>query len=531
MKRFLAMLLCTGMLLCLFSGCAQENAPHTPTGDGLTWDDDASHPTEEVDADLQELTLVYYPERSLNPLISTDFTNRALFSLLYQGLFAVDRNYNVTPILCKSYSRSEDMRTYTFYLNDATFSDGARLTVDDVVATFNAASESGFYRGRFLHVVDISASWDGGVTIRLNTASENLPLLLDVPILQASQLEAEHPAGTGPYLMEDSTSGPRLRRRSDWWCQADLAVTARSIPLTVAQSPAQIRDAFEFFDVGLVCADPGSDSYADYRCDYELWDSESGIFLFLACNLRSEVFSDPELRAALTYAIDRDTLSESYYRGYARSASLPASPQSPYYNENLAAQYAYDPIKFAQAVSANGFQNSEVSLLVNMDDSLRLRAARAIAKMLNECGLSVTVVEASGTDYTYRLNAWDYDLYLGQTKLSPNMDLTPFFNGYGSMNHGGISDPTIYALCLDALANIGNYYNLHQTIMNDGRLCPILFRSYAVYATRGLLTGLTPSRDNVFYYSLGRSMEDALVAEAGPEPTLPEPEPDPIPEA
>jgi hypothetical protein len=47
--------------------------------------------------------------------------------------------------------------------------------------------------------------------------------------------------------------------------------------------------------------------------------------------------------------------------------------------------------------------------------------------------------------------------------------------------------------------------------MDDGRLCPILFRSYAVYATRGLLTGLTPARDSVFYYSLGRSMENALL--------------------
>ena len=47
--------------------------------------------------------------------------------------------------------------------------------------------------------------------------------------------------------------------------------------------------------------------------------------------------------------------------------------------------------------------------------------------------------------------------------------------------------------------------------MDDGRLCPVLFRSYAVYATRGLLTGLTPSRDSVFYYSLGRTMENALL--------------------
>ena len=69
----------------------------------------------------------------------------------------------------------------------------------------------------------------------------------------------------------------------------------------------------------------------------------------------------------------------------------------------------------------------------------------------------------------------------------------------------------LYTLCMDALANHGNFYTLHQNVMADGGLCPILFSSYAVYATRGLLTGLTPARDSVFYYSLGRSMESALL--------------------
>ena len=91
------------------------------------------------------------------------------------------------------------------------------------------------------------------------------------------------------------------------------------------------------------------------------------------------------------------------------------------------------------------------------------------------------------------------------------MDLSPFFSSSGSLSFGKISDAAIYALCKEALANHGNYYTLHQTVMNDGRLCPILFRSYAVYATRGLLTELTPARDNIFFYSLGKTMDSALL--------------------
>ena len=37
---------------------------------------------------------------------------------------------------------------------------------------------------------------------------------------------------------------------------------------------------------------------------------------------------------------------------------------------------------------------------------------------------------------------------------------------------------------------------------------PILFHRYSVHATRGQLTGLTPARDNVCYYSLGKNLSD-----------------------
>jgi hypothetical protein len=104
-----------------------------------------------------------------------------------------------------------------------------------------------------------------------------------------------------------------------------------------------------------------------------------------------------------------------------------------------------------------------------------------------------------------------YDLYLAQTKLSPNMDLTAFFRQGGALNFGGLSDAATYAMAREALANRGNYYNLHEMIMEDGQLCPILIRSYAVYATRGLVTDLQPSRDNLFCYSLGRTLQDANV--------------------
>lgn len=510
MKRIFAMVLSFVLVISMLAGCQYGEEPYVPTGDGLNGTEPiqsaAPAPGKE-----QVLTMVYYPDKPMNPYVTADFTNRTLFGLLYQGLFSTDMKYQPTPILCSGYTVSKDMKTYEFRLEKATFSDGSVLTADDVVASLLAAKEGMVYKGRFTHVQEISATPEGNVVIKMNIPYENLPILLDVPIVKAGQVKEACPIGTGPYVMASAMTGMQLVRRDNWWCDAALQVTAPYIPLIKAESPAQIRDAFEFSTVGLVNTDPGSDTYVDYRCDYELWNCENGIFLYLGCNDESEVFSVPEVRQALTHAINRDALVETLYRGFAQSATLPASPDSPYYNVALASQYGYQAEKFANAVEAAELKGKEIKLLVKQDDSRRVRTAKAIAKMLTDCGLVVELKELGGEAYLNALRLSQYDLHLGQTTLSPNMDLSAFFFVQGALNFGGMSDAGIFAICQEALANRGNYYTLHKMVMEDAMLCPILFRSYAVYAKRGLVSEITPARDQIFFYTLGKTMDSIYI--------------------
>jgi hypothetical protein len=105
----------------------------------------------------------------------------------------------------------------------------------------------------------------------------------------------------------------------------------------------------------------------------------------------------------------------------------------------------------------------------------------------------------------------NYDLYLGVTRLSSNMDLCPFYAPWGELSRNGISDEVIYSLCLESLANQGNYYNLHKAVADDAKIIPIAFLGYSIYATRGLMTDLMPARDNVFAYSLGKTMQQIQI--------------------
>ncbi len=510
MKRILCILLCA----CLLCGCSLfGEEPYVPTGDSLIRDD-MPLPTEPVDDTPLDLSLVYYPEKTMNPYASNDYTNRALFSLIYQGLFNYDRNYQVQPVLCKQYSVSRDMRTYVFYLENATFSDGAPVTPEDVVASFQQAKASAYYGGRFSHISSFTVTEDRGVQVRTSVPMENLPLLLDIPIVKATEVELDNPLGSGPYMLDKNSLHPILRR-TNWWSKAVPPINAPAITLFEAkashQALSQIADYFKFDGLDLVCVNPCSDPYADYMCDCEHWSMENGNFLYLACSADSPLTTSG-LRKALTFAVDRDTLATTQYRGFGLAATLPASPRFPYYNQALANNYGYDPEKFAQAVEDAGMIGREITLLVNGQDSLRSQVAQAIADMLEAGGLKVIVEKKSGSSYTSALRYRNYDLYLGQTKLSPNMDLSNFFSSAGSLNYGGLSDVAAYALSKEALANHGNYYTLHESVMENGLICPILFQSFGVFSTRGKVSFLTPARDNIFYYSTGKTLAEALIS-------------------
>lgn len=518
MKRILILFLCLCLAASCFAGCAAEDTPYIPTGDALMPEDADLTATAPKDESVkQELTLAYYAERELNPFRSTDFTNRVLFSLIYQGLFTYNENYEPVPLLCEKYRANADNRTYTVYLDkSATFSDGTPVTNADVIASVTAAKNSRYYGGRFTHLLKYEETEDGGIAFYLRLSVEDFPILLDFPIVKADQVEADRPLGTGPYILENSLAGAQLRRSPYWWCQSpDLLVTASSIPLVAVESATQIRDEFEFRDVGLVLADPCSDTYADFRCDLELWDCDNGTMLYIGCNVgysNEDIFKDDTLRKVLTYAIDREKLVADHYNGFGRPATLAMDPGYPYYSESLARKYAYDPKRFEEAVrNIKQPREEPLEFLVNADDSLRLRVAKDIVEMLTDGGLNVVLVELRNSEFIAKIKAANYDMYLGATRLSPNMDLSPFFRTWGNLSWGAIADEEIFELCQDALENHGNFPNLHKAVADDGSIVPVLFYNYAIYATRGLLTDLKPVRDNTFFYTLGRTDADAFI--------------------
>ena len=522
MKRRIALLLLVSLLLPML-GCGNsiDNSGYVATGDAILMEGQEPEDIEPEKENTQELTLAYYPDRSLNPLFGSDYTNRVLMSLMYQPLFAVDNQKNATPILCGAYKISQDYRTWIFYVDEnARFSDGTRVTAEDVLATYQQAKKNDYYKNRFYHVFNLSLTEDGtGVIFGLDTRYQNLPLLLDVPIVKASEVEAELPAGTGPYVFMRTASGAHLQRDHNWWCgETKVPATDESISLVEVTSVGEVRDQFQFGDVSVVCTNPMSDSFAEYRCDYELWQIESGYMLYIGCNVQwSDFFAkNGGIRTFLTYGLDRESLAQHAYKGRVNTVTIPCSPGEVFYSKTLASKYEYNPMEFVGHMGSYTIPTKDnvkktLTLAVNSDDSARVKIARDIAEDLTDLGLACETKEYSGSVFKNVLIAQNFDIYLGMTRLSPTMDLTEFFRVYGELSYGGIANETLLSMTTNALENNGNFYNLYQKLAEDGRIIPLMFGYYAVYAQRGICPDLNPARDNVFYYTLEKTMKDILI--------------------
>ena len=517
MKKLIALGLLLALLLSGCAGTAKDPAPTEPTAAETT---EAATEPETTDEPLAAKTddgfgLSYLPEYGLNPYTCLATVNRAAFSLLYESLFVVSGEFRAVPQLCQSFRVSEDGTTYYFTLvPGVTFSDGTLLTAQDVVASIQAARNSGIYRARLSHIYDISAEADGTIVILLDTPYENFAPMLDVPVVKADSVEAQTPTGSGPYYLRGET----LVRNPKWVETVPLCVDTDVIQLSPVETPNDLRDAFEFGGTDLVYCDPNSVAAGGYRCDYEAWEVPTTVMHYIGFNLYSGYFVNDTLRTAVTYAIDRNALSNEVYKGFAQPSVLPCNPLSDYYDEQLAKDYDYAPARFAEAVANSRVTTSEDYLghvgifLVCSDDPKRVAAAERIAEKLKSAGLNITVNAVDREQYLKDLDDGDFDLYYGETRLTPNFDLTEFFTKYGNLQFGAISSTGLAALCNSALKNSGSFYDLCGQLLQTAPICPVVFKSNAILVTRGVLSNITPGVDFVFLNTDGaRTLSDADV--------------------
>ena len=152
-------------------------------------------------------------------------------------------------------------------------------------------------------------------------------------------------------------------------------------------------------------------------------------------------------------------------------------PGSPRYVKELAESVTPDPARLREAVE----EGTEVNFLVSTEKPQRQTTARRIADSLSACGLQVTLNTFPPRAYAAALRAGNFDLYLGQIRLSPDLDAEPLFRTGSGVCFGGLDTLLqLRQICDLTRANHGNSATLAASILLDGVLCPIAFLQHAL---------------------------------------------------
>lgn len=502
MKRIVALLLFGFLLLTLPScGGGGNSAPGS------------SAPSSSGDADREEVkapvttpfTLAVYPEFSLHPTLAANRANLTLSPLLYEGLFEVDASFQAQPVLCQSYSVSEDKLVWTFTLRaGVTFSDGAPFTGQAVADALNLArSERGRFRERLADVTAVSASEEvpNQVVVTLRRANGSLPLLLDIPIALG---EGDRPAGTGPYMLSGNDEGLTLTARPGWWRKEDK-LPVQVIRLHTVSKSDELIYAFDAGEISLVDVDLMATNAMGYGGNYQTWDYATTGFLYLGFNTQSPLCRSAQTRRAIALAVDRDTIASAVYANHAVPALLPVHQDSPLYSQSAAgAAPAYRPEELAAQVEEQRLNEKELVFLVNSENTAKASAAQLIAYQLTAAGFAVELRQLSFEEYAAALAAKEFDLYLGETVLTADFDLSILLSSAGALNYGGWGDERSEG-ALSALRaaapeeRAAAAENLFALLNEQTPIVPVMFKNGSVLTQWGRVSGLSPVRGNVFY--------------------------------
>lgn len=332
-----------------------------------------------------------------NAMLGSDAPTNPVLALQFETLVAsspIDGQY--VPGLADYWEIAEDGRTYTFHLNqNATWQDGTPLTAADVIFSMDAQSNEATgssYTGTFNAFVESYSAVDDK-TVQMVASDiyaqvafhgnsycpimakhiwESVPFENWASDPGSTGEDLSRVIGTGPYQMtEYNPAGNRLvmTKNPNYWDQisvVDEFVFSTSLDDTAAIEQVRAGDV-DFFD-DIPPADVESLEAQD-NLNVALYPTYS--FGFYGTNLDPEktpLFQQVEVRKALLYAIDRQSLIDNIGLGYAKLADGSQPELSiAFAPDRITTKYRYDPEMAKQLLADAGWTDTDGDGIVEKD--------------------------------------------------------------------------------------------------------------------------------------------------------------------
>ena len=436
--------------------------------------------------------------------------------VLYSTLIKFD-DPDQLPVgdLAETWEASADGMTWTFSLKqNATWHDGEALNADDVVFTVNEVwmnPDVSYYLRGNLAMIDTAEKIDD-FTAQLNLieAAYNLPWMLGylADILPEhimadwtpDQFTApteflQNPIGSGPYRFDEAQPGSHARfvRYDDFYDGAPLldAVLFKVIP-DIEQQLAQLQTG----ELDLVIVEPHQLEAVENNPDIRINEARQVNYTYIAFHNGMEPFTDPQVRIALTHAIDRQSILDNAQLGRGILANHPISPFLEWaYNDEVEG-FAYDPELANQmleeagwVMGSNGVREKDgqpLRIVLEVDAGNPVREQTAIfgQQYWQDVGADVELRTSPFNDLLARIRAGDeadVQSFVLWYITPPHPDITAYFGCDQSTNTFHYCNPEVDRILVEARATADldqqaeMYKEMSAIIAEDA---PIVFLYY-----------------------------------------------------
>jgi peptide/nickel transport system substrate-binding protein len=475
----------------------------------------------------------------VNELVSGryGFTNEALDQMFLQLLREqpdyADHPPTLAPELATSYEFSPDRRTLTFRLRaDVRWSDGEPVTAEDVRFSWQAQRSP-------------EVAW---------AFADSKDAITDVEVIDP-QTARFHFSEVYPYQLVDANDGKILPRHlwsqlpfAAWpesadWFRDHIAVTGpfqlgawqpnqevvlernqryldpalprldrvrfRVVPDPAAQVEQLLAGSLDF----LPSVGPDATVRLAVAPEVELLVFPGRQYEYICWNTGRPPFDDPDIRRALTLAIDRQALVDTLWRGYARVAASPILANVWARAKDLA-PWPYDPREASRILAAKGFRDVDgdgilergghpfrFELTTNSANRVRSDAVVLIQEQLRRVGVDVEPRTLEMQTLTAANLAHGFDATLGGWAVDTTLDLRPYFHSgeaHGGYNFGSYSNPELDRL-LVAVRQVADLeatrpmFDRIQRILHAEQPYTFLWESQRLAAVRRELGAVEPN--------------------------------------
>ena len=377
---------------------------------------------------------------------------------------------DVVPSIAESWEANEDETSYTIKLREGVESPyGNELTADDVVYSFERMySDPATLQAAILlktSNVDPEKPMEkiDDYTVQYNlTAPSALAIsVLAYPligILDSTEVEkhataddkwgsawlAENTASFGPYQMESLDPGTEVRFEPNPNYDGDRSfdqIVIRAVPEGTSRAQLLLSGEVDMISEPpidqLKAIDDSGAAFVSQMPDTNRHN--------FTVSEKSPALSEPLVRQALNYAVNRQGIVDSIYQGYAEPATTPVASSL---WEDQPSMGEYDPDRAKELLAEAGYADGfDMTLTYNAErpGPFAENLARLIQSDLEAVGITVeTQAVPSNTDFEAGVAEQKYESYLYTERpalAEIGYDLFLYLNSASALNNSGYNNP------------------------------------------------------------------------------------------